>query len=212
MFEGNDLPGVMLCSGAQRLAALYGVAPGKAAVVATTADRGLESALALHEAGRRGRRRRRRARRAEPAAELVARLERARDPALARPAPWSAPSAAGGSSGRGRRRARSRRPGAAPTPSSDLDCDLIAVSGGTVPATSLLLQAGAKARWDEAAGAYLPEAAPPGIQRRRARSPATVAPGAAELSGAVAGAEAALSLELRRARPTAPPGGRARGS
>ncbi len=51
MFEGNDLPGVMLCSGAERLARLYGVRPGKAAVVATTADRGLESALALHEAG-----------------------------------------------------------------------------------------------------------------------------------------------------------------
>ena len=30
-----------------------------------------------------------------------------------------------------------------------VDCDLIAVSGGTVPATSLLLQAGAKAAWDE---------------------------------------------------------------
>ncbi len=29
MFEGNDLPGVMLCSGAERLAALYGVRPGR---------------------------------------------------------------------------------------------------------------------------------------------------------------------------------------
>ena len=29
MFEGNDLPGVMLCSGAERLASLYGVRPGK---------------------------------------------------------------------------------------------------------------------------------------------------------------------------------------
>ncbi len=27
LFEGNDLPGVMLCSGAERLAHLYGVAP-----------------------------------------------------------------------------------------------------------------------------------------------------------------------------------------
>src|SRR6185369_9556364 len=40
MFEGNDLPGVMLCSGAERLAALYAVRPGKRAVVATTTDRG----------------------------------------------------------------------------------------------------------------------------------------------------------------------------
>ena len=51
MFEGNDLPGVMLCSGAERLASLYGVRPGKRAVIATTTDRGLESALALHDAG-----------------------------------------------------------------------------------------------------------------------------------------------------------------
>ena len=51
MFEGNDLPGVMLCSGAERLAALYGVRPGRRAVVATTTDRGLESAVALRDAG-----------------------------------------------------------------------------------------------------------------------------------------------------------------
>ena len=51
MFEGNDLPGVMLCSGAERLANLYGVRPGGAAVIATTGDRGLESALALRDAG-----------------------------------------------------------------------------------------------------------------------------------------------------------------
>ena len=44
MFEGNDLPGVMLCSGAERLAALYSVRPGRRAVVATTTDRGLASA------------------------------------------------------------------------------------------------------------------------------------------------------------------------
>src|SRR5262249_40586387 len=49
MFDGNDLPGVMLCSGAERLATLYGVRPGRTAVVATTADRGLQSALALHD-------------------------------------------------------------------------------------------------------------------------------------------------------------------
>ena len=62
MFEGNDLPGVMLCSGAERLANLYGVRPGGTAVIATTGDRGLESALALE--ARRGRDRRRRRRRA----------------------------------------------------------------------------------------------------------------------------------------------------
>ena len=44
VFAGNDLPGVMLSGGARRLAALYAVAPGQRAVVATTGDRGLEAA------------------------------------------------------------------------------------------------------------------------------------------------------------------------
>ena len=50
MFAGNDLPGVMLAGGVRRLIALYGIAPGTRAVVATTSDRGLEAARAL-EAG-----------------------------------------------------------------------------------------------------------------------------------------------------------------
>ena len=41
----------MLSGGARRLAALYAVKPGNAAVVATTGDRGLDAALALHAAG-----------------------------------------------------------------------------------------------------------------------------------------------------------------
>ena len=51
VFPGNDLPGVMLSSGARRLLALYGVRPGSRAVVACTSDRGLLAALALREAG-----------------------------------------------------------------------------------------------------------------------------------------------------------------
>ena len=43
------------------------------------------------------------------------------------------------------------------------NCDLIAVSGGSVPATSLLLQAGTKARWDAESGTHLPEEPPAGI-------------------------------------------------
>src|SRR5215213_10128202 len=51
IFPDNDLPGVMLAGGARRLAALYAVKPGETAVVATTNDRGLDAALALHAAG-----------------------------------------------------------------------------------------------------------------------------------------------------------------
>ena len=51
LFAGNDLPGVMLAGGARRLAALYGVRPGRRAVIATTSDRGLIAACALRDVG-----------------------------------------------------------------------------------------------------------------------------------------------------------------
>jgi sarcosine oxidase subunit alpha len=50
-FENNDLPGVMLGSGALRLMHLYGVKPGECALVVTSDDRGLELAVDLHRAG-----------------------------------------------------------------------------------------------------------------------------------------------------------------
>lgn len=50
-FKNNDLPGVMLASGALRLMRLYGVSPGKQAVVATTDDSGYSTALGLLDAG-----------------------------------------------------------------------------------------------------------------------------------------------------------------
>ena len=51
IFRNNDLPGVMLCSGAQRLLRYYGVAPGRRAVVATASRDGYATALDLLDAG-----------------------------------------------------------------------------------------------------------------------------------------------------------------
>ena len=51
MFDGNDRPGVMLGSGAQRLVRLYGVKPGETAVVATATNEGYATAIELHKAG-----------------------------------------------------------------------------------------------------------------------------------------------------------------
>ena len=64
VFAGNDLPGVMLAGGARRLAALYGVRPGRRAVVATTSDRGPRGGARPAWAGGRDRGRRRPADRA----------------------------------------------------------------------------------------------------------------------------------------------------
>jgi sarcosine oxidase subunit alpha len=51
IFRGNDLPGVMLGSAAQRLIHLYGVRPGSRAVVLAANDDGYAVALDLAEAG-----------------------------------------------------------------------------------------------------------------------------------------------------------------
>lgn len=51
LFENNDLPGIMLASAARRLVALYGVRPGRQAVVATETPEGYETALELLDAG-----------------------------------------------------------------------------------------------------------------------------------------------------------------
>ncbi|MCP4382457.1 MAG: FAD-dependent oxidoreductase [Hyphomicrobiales bacterium] len=51
VFRNNDLPGVMTASAASRLIWLYGVQPGRRAVVATVNDHGLEAARDLAAAG-----------------------------------------------------------------------------------------------------------------------------------------------------------------
>ena len=51
VFHGNDLPGVMLSTGVQRLLHLYGVKPGKRALVATNNDHGYVVASELLKAG-----------------------------------------------------------------------------------------------------------------------------------------------------------------
>jgi sarcosine oxidase subunit alpha len=52
-FERNDLSGVMLTSGIQRLVNLYRIKPGDTALVATTSDQGYYAALDMLEAGMR---------------------------------------------------------------------------------------------------------------------------------------------------------------
>ena len=51
IFPNNDLPGIMLSSGALRLVNLYGVTPGARGVVVTDSDEGLKAAIQLMDAG-----------------------------------------------------------------------------------------------------------------------------------------------------------------
>jgi sarcosine oxidase subunit alpha len=186
LFPGNDLPGVMLSGGARRLAALYGVKPGERAVVAAVCDRGLEAAAALHDAG----------------VELVAVADLRKN---------------GGTPGlnelmrRGVRplrgmtvlEARGRdqvqgvilgKPGAADGEGEHaFACDLLVVSGGSAPATSLLTQAGGRTGYDRQFGQFVLQELPDEVYAAGEVAGAG-ALAAAEGSGAAAGAAAARAL------------------
>lgn len=188
VFAGNDLPGVMLSGAVRRLMQLYGVAPGTRAVVAGVGDPAIEAALALRAAGIQvaavadARH--------EPAGDAVDELRRAGIPLLGghtvvRAAgrgrvakAWLAPVGASGG------RATSR-----------LRCDLLVVSGGMAPATSLLAQAGTPLQHDGDRGRFVPADLPPGVFAA-GQVLGHDDPRAAELSGALAGADAAHELGL----------------
>jgi sarcosine oxidase subunit alpha len=163
VFEGNDVPGVMLSGGALRLISAYAVAPGRRAVVVTVADHGHEAALALQAAG------------VEVAA--VADLRTHLTAAAARTSEQGIDVLQGWTvlASRGRRHVRgvvlapvgdglgetavkaARTGSAATTPVTagagagvrrEFDCDLIVVCGGHVPAAGLVAQAGGRLRYD----------------------------------------------------------------
>jgi sarcosine oxidase, subunit alpha len=185
LFAGNDLPGVMLSGGARRLAALYAVKPGSRAVVATVCDRGLEAALALLDhsvdvvavsdlraagssaAFKALERRGVRIKRGSTVLEA-----RGRDHVSQ--AVLGAPGADGG---------------------AEIDCDLLVVSGGSAPATSLPAQSGARTAYDTEGGVFALAYVPDGVHAAgEVCGPVSLED--AELSGRVSGAEAAHALGL----------------
>jgi sarcosine oxidase subunit alpha len=183
LFPGNDLPGVMLSGGARRLVGMYAVQPGTRAVVATVDNRGLDAALALRDAG------------VEivcvadmrdsPTGGPAAALQRANVRVLAGQTVLEA---------RGRNQVSSvviGKPGA--EDGEVVACDLLVVSGGSAPATSLVAQAGGKTAYDESLGHFALAEVPDGVLV------AGEVKGKGELesalrSGTIAGMEAAHEL------------------
>ena len=196
VFAGNDLPGVMLSGGARRLVALYAVAPGTRAVVATISDRGLEAALALRDAG------------VEVAAVADLRADAARAP------PPRRSRADGVEVLRGRHRARGRagarrssgvvlgRSPARRRASATSSATCSSSPAAARPATSLLLQAGARTATTPTrplrAGRRCPTACTPPARWR-----ATGTLEAAELSGARRGRRGRARARPRRRGPRA---------
>jgi sarcosine oxidase subunit alpha len=186
LFPGNDLPGVMLSGGARRLISMYALQPGTRAVVATVDDRGLHAALALIDAG------------VEVACVADLRENGSAGPkgalerlgvevlngstvleATGRGHVSNVVVGAPGSTGAGR----------------SFGVDLLLVSGGSAPATSLAAQGGAKTSYDEERGCFTLAHVPEGMHVAGELAGSAELE-AAELSGSVVGAEAAHALGL----------------
>jgi sarcosine oxidase, subunit alpha len=185
LFSGNDLPGVMLSGGALRLIALYAVCPGTRAVVATVDDRGLHAALALLDAG------------VEVTcvadlrpnggSSLTGQLQRRNVKVLRGATVLEA---------RGRGQVQSvivGPPEAGDDSERTIGCDLLVVSGGSAPAASLITQAGGRTSYDRERGHFAVAELPSEVYAAGEVAGAGELE-SAELSGSVAGAEAALSL------------------
>ena len=188
VFAGNDLPGVMLSGGARRLASLYAVSPGRRAVVATTSDRGLRAALALRDAGvqivavadlR------------PDAGELARRLRAEGVPV------FSGHTVVEAKGGKTVSEAIIAGVGGSGSSGDEhsFACDLVIVSGGAIPASSLLLQAGAQSAYDPERGHFALSSLPPGVHAAGEVAGAD-SDEAIAISGELAGLQAAHALGL----------------
>lgn len=161
LFANNDLPGVMLGSGVQRLLHLYGVVPGDRAVIVTANDEGWQVAHDLLRAG---------AtvaavvdqRPFEPSAQIQEYKE-ALVAAGARLFLGSTVIAAGGNGAVEEAVIAALDAPAGDGAATRLPCDLIAVSVGWAPANGLLYEAGAQIAYEEERGTFVPLSLPPGI-------------------------------------------------
>ena len=159
IFDRNDIPGVMLSTGLQRLIHLYGVKPGTTAMVGTTGDQGYYAALDLLQAGMRI------AVLADTRPTFPDRLDAARElrnsgvlvlPSHTLARAEGVKKVVGGVVSK-------LQDGRTTTEERQFDADIIAMSGGFEPAVSLLQQAGAKLAYDEASGETRPSELPEGV-------------------------------------------------
>ena len=151
VFADNDRPGVMLAGAAWTYASRYAASPGRRAVVFTTDDGAYDAAEGLLALG------------VEIAAVVDARPHApARAAALLdRGVPVHAGAAVvralGDEQGVAGARVRGLAPsGALDGPAREIDCDLLAVSGGWTPTLHLYAQTGGALRWDPAVAGHVP--------------------------------------------------------
>ena len=152
VFPGNDRPGVMLASAAERYANEYGILPGEKIAVFANNDSAYRAALSLRKAGGR----------------IVAIIDvrneisaEARNMAVQAEAEILTGQAVvateGGKALTGIKvQAFDSQNGALSGDARSIEADCLAVSGGWSPVIHLASQAGAKAEWDDRLQAFLP--------------------------------------------------------
>lgn len=159
VFEKNDLPGIILTSGLQRLVHLYGVNPGSSALMTTSTDAGYHAAADLMRLGVRI------AAVADSRPDFPEHLEQASD--LQSEGVLILTSHAASRAEGGRRVlggvVAQIVDGRLATEERQFDCDLIAMSGGYQPASWLLEQTGAAFSYDHAIGERVPRELPRGV-------------------------------------------------
>ena len=140
LFVGNDRPGVMLGTAVQRLLRLYGVAPGRRAVVVTAGDGGWEVAADLLAAG-------------VEVAAVADERQGVEPPGAEALAASGAELLTGYTIGAARGGSRVREAVLVPASGTgsrrQVRCDLVAVSTGRQPSAELAWMAGASSRYDE---------------------------------------------------------------
>ncbi len=208
-FRNNDLPGVMQASAAQRLIRLYGVRPGRRAVVLTGNSHGYDCALDLVEAG------------VEVAALVDLRAEPDPSPAADAVARggievrrgacvFEAIAERGNRHIRGVRIGRLEVDGRVGAGGEPVDCDLLCMAVGYTPTYQLALQAGARLDYDDATAIFSITGLPPHM-RLAGSMAGTYDLEAVLAEGALAGWRAATALGLAAgAEPQLPAGGPAR--
>lgn len=159
IFDRNDLPGVMLSTGVQRLLHLYGIRPGNAALVATSNDEGYQTALDLLRAGVR----------VVAVADLRPNFPMSLDAAVELQSQGVLvltshfPIRAEGTKRVVGVTVTRLIDGIPSTQEKEFDCDLIVMSGGFNPASSLLAQAGGTFTHDLELGETVPDNLPNGV-------------------------------------------------
>ena len=198
VFEGNDLPGILLAGAAQRYLGEHAVVPGRRVVVATCGDSAIRAACQLHDAGvgivavadsrpqcdaalradleRRGLRLLQRTMLLRAGGGTVRRAELVRLTDDAR-------GVAGGT--------------------ESVQCDAIIVSGGWQPALHLYAHAGGRVAWDESRNSFLPGGGRNGVHVA-GDAGGWSDPDAAVGSGTAAGERAAAAVG-RGVAPSMPP-------